>query len=162
MKKISFLAALAVLSLGFLTSCEKGGKATDDSVIKYLPGTWKVTQEVYDDGEKVDLRDEILFTFGKEGEDVPEFGGSNSSIAGKLSVKYNGQVVVSRGRWNIEYDAEDPGVFMYLKDDNGHLISFGGNGSEYFYITSISGSSMTILDADAEEGSQEGFILKKQ
>ena len=162
MKKLFFI----LVSVLTLISCEGSGlsskKPSGRDVLKLLPGTWKVTQEVYDDGEKVDLRDEILFTFGKEGEDVPEFGGSNSSIAGKLSVKYNGQVVVSRGRWNIEYDAEDPGVFMYLKDDNGHLISFGGNGSEYFYITSISGSSMTILDADAEEGSQEGFILKKQ
>lgn len=157
MKKYFLMAAIVLFGIGFMTSCKGDKKATDKTVLKHLPGTWKIVEEVDDDGETSPVLEDILLTFGKEGENVPEAHGSMSSIAGKFSMKVNGNTMVRNGRWNMEYDSSDPGVFMYCHDDEGRLIKFP-DGESYFYIETISASKMKVI---VEEFSDEGYILHR-
>ena len=156
MKKYFLMAAIVLFGVGFMTSCKGDKKATDKTVLKHLPGTWKIVEEVDDDGETSPILGDILLTFGKEGENVPEVHGSTSSIAGKFSMKVNGTTMVRNGRWNMEYDYDDPGVLMYFHGDDGKIIAL--NSEPYFYIETISASKMIVI---VEKFSDEGYILHR-
>ncbi len=137
------------------TSCENGsGKASEKSVLKYLPGTWKITQIVDTDGTKYEFTDDAVFEFGKQ-ESVNDFNNNhNSYLWGYCSITINGEKILNRGTWNIEPVSEDKGVFFYCQ--NGYSF-FTYRGDSFFMITSISGSSMRWEDDD----NLSGYILTR-
>lgn len=161
MKKIALIMSALMLGMFLFTACEKdknkSKKATEKTVLKYLPGKWKVTTEVDEDGEKYDVKQSIILTFGEEGVDVPEAHGTMSSICGKYSMEHNGTMVVRRGRWNIEPEDGEPGVFTYLHDDDGYLMNLP-NGETFFFIETIGEKSMQIV---MDNDTPEGYILKR-
>ena len=162
MKKFVFIMSALLLGMFVFTACEKdkkdsSKKATEQTVLKYLPGKWKIATEVDADGEKMDVKQSIIYTFGEEGVDVPEAYGTMSSIAGKYSMEHNGNMIVHRGRWNIEPVAGDPGVFTYLHADDGELMNLP-NGEIFFFIETINDKSMQII---MDEDSPEGYILNR-
>ena len=166
MKKFFFLLMSAVVLAGF-TACDNKDsdkdsdkasvKATEKTVLKYLPGKWKAATEIAENGKKYKVEQSIIFTFGKEGVDVPEGHGSTSSIAGKYSMEHNGYMVVRRGRWNIEPSPEDPGVFAYLHDDEGEMMNLP-NGRHFFFIKTIGEEEMQLI---MEEGNPAGYVLTR-
>ena len=157
MKKYFLKAAVVLFGVSFMTSCKGNKKATDQEVLKYLPGTWKLAEEVDDEGEITTVKQDILLTFGKEGENVPEGQGSTSSIAGKFSMQVDGKTMVTNGRWNIEYDYDDPGVLLYCHNDYGQIITFP-DGESFFFIVTINSSKMKVI---TDEYSDEGYILHR-
>lgn len=133
MKKILFSMFSALLIL-CMTGCEGAGKASEGSVIKNLPGTWKVTQAVDENGVASDYEGEVIFEFGKQ-EDPTDFSQHNSSSEwGFFSYTENGVQIVTRGTWNIEPDDEDKGVFFYCQKGNQFLTILG---HEFYFITKI-------------------------
>ena len=155
MKRKIILMSVLILGIAMLTSCGKKDKdvsndekATETSVLKYLPGTWQVTHYL-DEGEKEAVPYEALLTFGKEDPENPSTGSFN--------MKYNGSKYISNGRWSMEYVPNDPGVYIRLENAAGYMITLDGTDAE-FYITKISATYMEAMEGNDED---EGFALKK-
>ena len=155
MKKTGYWFVLVAMCAFVCIGCENsGGKASKNSVLKSLPGTWKITQVVDKNGAKTDYQGETSFEFGKQGSTSDYGSNHNSSLWGYCTVKVNGNTVVNNGTLNIEPAAEDKGVFFYIQNGDSY---YSISGVKYFMITSISGSSMrweTTSD-------QSGYILSR-
>lgn len=134
--------------------CEKkskdtaSDKATEETVLKYLPGTWKVTQKVDESGAKTSYEDEAIFEFGKQ-EDESDFSvhDDGSSLWGYCTITVNGENILTNGFWNIE--PSQNGVLIYCQRGK-NAIEFEGN--RYYHITSISSSSMRWETSDDQSG----------
>lgn len=155
MKKSIYLLAIIAICACVCTGCENSnGKATEKTVLKYLPGTWKVTQTVDENGTKKDFTEEIVFEFGKQ-QDPGDFSQNNSSsIWGYCSITMNGEKIMDRGTWNIEPVAEDKGVSFYCQNGYSYIDI---KGESFFMITSIGSSSMRWETTD----DQSGYILTR-
>ena len=134
-----------------MIGCNNNGmsKATEKSVLKYLPGTWKVTKVIDEKGNKTDYKGEAVFVFGKQ-ESSSDFSQHNSSsLWGYCTITKNEDKILSNGTWNIEPDEEDKGVLIYCQKGSS-FFSFEGN--EFYMITSIGSSSMRWEDSDNQSG----------
>lgn len=140
-----------------MIGCNNNGmsKATEKSVLKYLPGTWKVTKVIDEKGNKTDYNGEAVFVFGKQ-ESSSDFSQHNSSyLWGYCTITKNGDKILSNGTWNIEPDEEDKGVVLYFQKGSS-FISFEGD--DDFMITSIGSSSMRWED----NYNQSGYMLSRE
>ena len=162
MKNYFYLGvALCAICLFTCYGCEKkksdeSQKATEETVLKYLPGKWKVTQIVDESGSKTDYNsEEVIFEFGKQ-EDEGDFNSNHgSSLWGYCTVTVDGTKILDNGTWNIEPSEEDKGVFFYCQ--NGRKM-FEFDGEDIFYITTIGSSSMRWENSD----DQSGYILTRK
>lgn len=156
MKKILFVIACVCMVLG-LVSCKKSKsseKATEKTVLKYLPGTWKISQVVDEDGIKEDFKGNIVLTFGKQESESDSGSDHTSSLWGYFKYKENGQTVIEHGTWNIEPSSEDKGVFFYCRNGKSMVII---GADAIYYITRISASSMRWEIGD----DVSGYILSR-
>lgn len=148
MKKMFIWMSAIVLGIVLLTGCEKdestSKKATVSNVLKYLPGTWKISGYL-DEGVVEDVYDRIVMTFGKEDKSNP--------YSGSYSLTVNGYEQVSNGKWYIEPSDDKYGVYLYVTDDEYNMLPIPGGDGSIVYITTISSSYMEVLfDEDSDEG----------
>lgn len=155
MKKSIYLIATIAICLFLCVGCKKEDsasfvKATGKTVLKYLPGKWKVMYRIDEKGNKSTFEGNMILEFGKQ-ESETDFGSNHgSSLWGYCTISAGGDVVLQNGTWNIEPDSKDKGVLFYIQDGNTPIALFGG--PRFGMITSINDSSMRIENTDDESG----------
>ena len=155
MKRMMIWMSAIMLGMCLFTACDKKDKnsaseekSTESNVLKYLPGTWEVTYYL-DEGTKEPLRDKMVLTFGKENPNEPS--------TGAFSMTVNGSTALSGGKWLIEADANNRGVFINFENASGQPYKVDGVTSRLF-ITQISATYMEAMEGVNDD---EGYALTK-
>lgn len=160
MKKSIYLIATIAICLFLCVGCKKEDsassvKATGKTVLKYLPGKWKVMYRIDEKGNKSTFEGNMILEFGKQ-ESETDFGSNHGSSLWGYCHSYDADnpLVIFEGTWNIEPDSKDKGVLFYIEGDASiPFRSLNLFKSLYScYITQISDSSMRIENSDDESG----------